>query len=857
MAATDTLLQIPTLLYSQPVSSTASLTGKYALKNTSSFVTTTTPAAILIHNVSNQRCVASIPATSGASFTAPAIFVALPNQDTVDSGSDDDHPISGHLVSASGSSIHIWNINSTLIACKVPEKTKKLDSRVHAISVVHPSDDAEKVIVVVLESGQVHVLSFNLDHTLALWDSAMPKVPLSTSTVVYSSANGPSSDIDHTSIVQVVKHVIAKGSRLTYTCRVLIMTQSNGKHVVTLTNEFILGLPTIAANAEFAFDSSSTHLAVVATTGVAFTFDLSSDSKQPSTMTINMMARMDSQKMPGAPAFGRVSIAILSEHHIAILSQKGQLDTVSIWETKYGSLQTEANLNEVDTETSMRGTRVLSLAICDTPAIGKAMIALVSNSSSSIVSTTAYILPYHCAPVTLLSAIGRCSNAPEFKDHGRPHLVTPLATIVATLPPTTYGKIGSKSNRSGDVRLDDWVSQVKSKEASSAQFLIKLADKKQTPTASIFHDVFSQWIANTNESENLMDVSGRLAMLPSGGLSHAAVTIIANRCFEDPSKFWPRTVVEQLIVSGALTSQSVGGEGLIPALILKLDYDLIDQALRRVCDISEIEYVHLLRNICATDPATSSKRLAAMEAFMKRRKANKKRSKTGTDQDTVTSDPSMEVTTTTPNARSNATPLAITKGQRYFFKGVFLAARNDLRMVKALRSLGVQELEVLVVFLSQILCPEFSADLDVESDQFPLWWLWTDDSKKEQKAYDQWLMAVDALALLIDSNLSTLILSTEISPQIEHLQSIVKRDLRLLQLYESRLRGPLTGLSQERSSHEHSSSMLPDNNPMNTLTDEQNIKGSERIHGARWKRLLDHVQSGTGDYSVEVLKLQY
>ncbi|KAH6567569.1 hypothetical protein BASA62_006040 [Batrachochytrium salamandrivorans] len=803
MAATDTLLQIPTLLYSQPVSSTASLTGKYALKNTSSFVTTTTPAAILIHNVSNQRCVASIPATSGASFTAPAIFVALPNQDTADSGSDDDHPISGHLVSASGSSIHIWNINSTLIACKVPEKTKKLDSRVHAISVVHPSDDAEKVIVVVLESGQAHVLSFNLDHTLALWDSAMPKVPLSTSTVVYSSANGPSSDIDHTSIVQVVKHVIAKGSRLTYTCRVLIMTQSNGKHVVTLTNEFILGLPTIAANAEFAFDSSSTHLAVVATTGVAFTFDLSSDLKQPSTMTINMMARMDSQKMPGAPAFGRVSIAILSEHHIAILSQK-------------------------DTETSMRGTRVLSLAICDTPAIGKAMIALVSNSSSSIVSTTAYILPYHCAPVTLLSAIGRCSNAPEFKDHGRPHLITPLATIVATLPPTTYGKIGSKSNKSGDVRLDDWVSQVKSKEASSAQFLIKLADKKQTPTASIFHDVFSQWIANTNEFENLMDVSGRLAMLPSGGLSHAAVTIIANRCFEDPSKFWPRTVVEQLIVSGALTSQSVGGEGLIPALILKLDYDLIDQALRRVCDISEIEYVHLLRNICATDPATSSKRLAAMEAFMKRRKANKKRSKT-----------------------------AITKGQRYFFKGVFLAARNDLRMVKALRSLGVQELEVLVVFLSQILCPEFSADLDVESDQFPLWWLWTDDSKKEQKAYDQWLMAVDALALLIDSNLSTLILSTEISPQIEHLQSIVKRDLRLLQLYESRLRGPLTGLSQERSSHEHSSSMLPDNNSMNTLTDEQNIKGSERIHGARWKRLLDHVQSGTGDYSVEVLKLQY
>ncbi|KAH6588339.1 hypothetical protein BASA61_005982 [Batrachochytrium salamandrivorans] len=803
MAATDTLLQIPTLLYSQPVSSTASLTGKYALKNTSSFVTTTTPAAILIHNVSNQRCVASIPATSGASFTAPAIFVALPNQDTVDSGSDDDHPISGHLVSASGSSIHIWNINSTLIACKVPEKTKKLDSR-----------------------AKSHVLSFNLDHTLALWDSAMPKVPLSTSTVVYSSANGPSSDIDHTSIVQVVKHVIAKGSRLTYTCRVLIMTQSNGKHVVTLTNEFILGLPTIAANAEFAFDSSSTHLAVVATTGVAFTFDLSSDSKQPSTMTINMMARMDSQKMPGAPAFGRVSIAILSEHHIAILSQKGQLDTVSIWETKYGSLQTEANLNEVDTETSMRGTRVLSLAICDTPAIGKAMIALVSNSSSSI------IMVAHT-------------------------LVTPLATIVATLPPTTYGKIGSKSNRSGDVRLDDWVSQVKSKEASSAQFLIKLADKKQTPTASIFHDVFSQWIANTNESENLMDVSGRLAMLPSGGLSHAAVTIIANRCFEDPSKFWPRTVVEQLIVSGALTSQSVGGEGLIPALILKLDYDLIDQALRRVCDISEIEYVHLLRNICATDPATSSKRLAAMEAFMKRRKANKKRSKTGTDQDTVTSDPSMEVTTTTPNARSNATPLAITKGQRYFFKGVFLAARNDLRMVKALRSLGVQELEVLVVFLSQILCPEFSADLDVESDQFPLWWLWTDDSKKEQKAYDQWLMAVDALALLIDSNLSTLILSTEISPQIEHLQSIVKRDLRLLQLYESRLRGPLTGLSQERSSHEHSSSMLPDNNPMNTLTDEQNIKGSERIHGARWKRLLDHVQSGTGDYSVEVLKLQY
>ncbi|KAJ1340964.1 hypothetical protein BSLG_004437 [Batrachochytrium salamandrivorans] len=727
MAATDTLLQIPTLLYSQPVSSTASLTGKYALKNTSSFVTTTTPAAILIHNVSIKPTLCRIhPSDIWASFTAPAIFVALPNQDTADSGSDDDHPISGHLVSASGSSIHIWNINSTLIACKVPEKTKKLDSRVHAISVVHPSDDAEKVIVVVLESGQAHVLSFNLDHTLALWDSAMPKVPLSTSTVVYSSANGPSSDIDHTSIVQVVKHVIAKGSRLTYTCRVLIMTQSNGKHVVTLTNEFILGLPTIAANAEFAFDSSSTHLAVVATTGVAFTFDLSSDLKQPSTMTINMMARMDSQKMPGAPAFGRVSIAILSEHHIAILSQKGQLDTVSIWETKYGSLQTEANLNEVDTETSMRGTRVLSLAICDT---------LPSESND-------------CS----------CFKLKLKHYHGRPHLVTPLATIVATLPPTTYGKIGSKSNRSGDVRLDDWVSQVKSKEASSAQFLIKLADKKQTPTASIFHDVFSQWIANTNEFENLMDVSGRLAMLPSGGLSHAAVTIIANRCFEDPSKFWPRTVVEQLIVSGALTSQSVGGEGLIPALILKLDYDLIDQALRRVCDISEIEYVHLLRNICATDPATSSKRLAAMEAFMKRRKANKKRSKTGTDQDTVTSDPSMEVTTTTPNARSNATPLAITK---------------------------------------------------------------------------------------------------EISPQIEHLQSIVKRDLRLLQLYESRLRGPLTGLSQERSSHEHSSSMLPDNNSMNTLTDEQNIKGSERIHGARWKRLLDHVQSGTGDYSVEVLKLQY
>ncbi|EGF84371.1 hypothetical protein BATDEDRAFT_34268 [Batrachochytrium dendrobatidis JAM81] len=865
MVTLETLLQNPSSLYSQPVASTASLAGTHAVTTFGSFVTTTTPSAILVHNVLNQRCIASIPALSGSLFTSPAEFVMETNQSKQHSETVDDTPVVGQLVAASEATVQIWKIDSTFTAFGEPKFTKKLSAKIQGFSVIKATMGLPKEIVVVLVSGQINVLSMELDRVLSTWTPPPPKTSLTLSETVYSASVVPDHELGHVSILQVTKHTVSKDAQPTYTCRVLILSELKGKHTVTLTTEFILDLPTVK-NTEFAFNASSALLAVVASPGSVFIFELERQSKH-SKLSLDLSAYMDQPKKSSKDAIRKFDVAVLSENHVAVLSQKKNVDILSIWETKYGSLQAELRLNDVDAETVSRGTRILALALCETSSVGKAMIALESHSNSSTVFTTASIVPYYCAPVTLLSAIGKRQSTHTFKNHDHTQLAVPLATIVSSLPPATFTGIGSNTKKIADVKLKNWVDQIKLKEAGSVEFLSKLADEKQTPTASVFNDVFAQWVSTTNGSSTL-DSSDKPLLLPAGGLSHATVHTIARRCFEDPSKFWPRTVIESIIVSGALTSQSVGGEGLIPVLVAKADYELIDHALRHVCDIKEHEYVHLLRHVCAVDPATSVQCRDAMDLFCEQRKSMKKRSKSDLDPKTPmqtnteikANGLSMELDcdTTDTTLSTETSVQTISKGQRYFFKGIFLATRNDLKMAQALRLLGIRELGVVITFLSHILCPEFSTELDAsETDRFPLWWLWSVGSERDQKAYDEWLMAVDALALILDAHLSSTILSNDLSDQIERLQVAVKRDLRLLQLYESKLRGPLAGLAQERSVPIQTESMISQEKAISMLDDGNVDEGSERAHGRRWRQLLEQVQSGTGDYSVEVLKLQY
>jgi hypothetical protein len=81
-------------------------------------------------------------------------------------------------------------------------------------------------------------------------------------------------------------------------------------------------------------------------------------------------------------------------------------------------------------------------------------------------------------------------------------------------------------------------------------------------------------------------------------------------------------------------------------------------------------------------------------------------------------------------------------------------------------------------------------------------------------------------------------MSLDLQVLIRELSTVVKRDLNILAVYESRLRGPLMATVDETSLGQKKP-----NNPSNNG------------YGKNWNNLVQQMEIGVGEYAVEVLRL--
>eukprot|EP00842_Homolaphlyctis_polyrhiza_P004311 jgi/Hompol1/4881/HPOL_004021-RA len=961
-----TLLQTPTPLYAQPLlsatpaSQSASLSlapsrtqlssrGCHALSVAARFAVTTAPAAILIHDTSNQRCIASIPAVAGSSFTAPALFVpktvdpAIESNDTAAASASDDQvsTVHGKLISASGRKIQLWQIDSSSAKAAPATASKQLAHAPQDLFLLAAPGSAESHIIAIAESGHVDVLPLTLDSTVIHWAPPALKNAASTSSVLYSHC-GVSND-GASLIYQIIKLDVvdeaeyengnqdkpqSKVREPHWLLRTFTFSESGDRLMLAVKSEALLVLPQGVVPISFAINELYDRLVI-----------MNGLSLQPS-LSINVSSKMDHSKSGNSSL---VALQVIEEDHVAILSRRNHSDIVSVWETKYGSLQAEMAVNDFDSDQPLPGkVHALSLSQCDVPSLGLVLLAQISREDTKAISTQTTMVPFDCAPVSMRSIVGKLkADAQARQSLSVPtsqsqrlkvptHTIIPSLAPVAVAPAKLYqGFPDSESRYIRDPReFDKWVAHVVRTDERESKYLEQLTNPQKTPTAQAFSDVFTRWrFAAHGIQQSKPNPELLLTLIKHDEISHLALEQILRRCFENPQKFWPRTVVMHLIQRGLVTSQGVAAiqalasaanaplpsslspvarpPGIIAPLIDLHEYEMIELALLHMDDVSEAEQAYIVHHVCACMPekatqaeqAAIEKRRSVIEAYGRQRVSaqqlaaaeaaatasiassasfgKRKSVSIGTptssgglatsesaiggtvddgqdsmEVDSDTCEPPVvgDIVLATPQRNSKATSSANTKptksstghttetsgaqighadtlssphlGQRHFLSLVFSVAHNDFQLTRALRTaLGVAELQVVIAWLVSVIDPPFSTDLSLmeeKGNRFPLWWLWSNGSDSEQKDYEEWLMAVDVLAIVVDAHLLTLIMIPELAATIEKLHASIKRLMTLMDLFSN----------------------------------------VAKVHGRKWKILLEQVQNGVGDYSIEVFKPQ-
>ena len=94
--------------------------------------------------------------------------------------------------------------------------------------------------------------------------------------------------------------------------------------------------------------------------------------------------------------------------------------------------------------------------------------------------------------------------------------------------------------------------------------------------------------------------------------------------------------------------------------------------------------------------------------------------------------------------------------------------------------------------------------------------------------------------MMVDSHYSTICRSEDLVSRVNQLSQTIKRDTTLVSLIDSQLRGPLMACVAPPSP-----SLNESQAPM------EHEQGSKR-----WKKLLNEVQNGVGEYAVEALVIK-
>ncbi|KAJ3270871.1 hypothetical protein HDV01_007342 [Terramyces sp. JEL0728] len=517
---------------------------------------------------------------------------------------------------------------------------------------------------------------------------------------------------------------------------------------------------------------------------------------------------------------------------IAIISQIEAKTIIALWDIKYGSKQFEkvifdgANQDVPD----LKSTKSYYLCTASSKVHGDVFAIATSSVEKKAKSFSVQfsILPFHVSPVSLLSSLGKLSVV----DHSYNPVTTEglVHSVIPTRPPLREEKKVYKS----------WKANIQKWDQADCKYLDKLLsissvaefEKLFFDWVDAKHDQLQKWKTNDGtvigaKFKYSSDPKKYVRHTASFQLSQVTSLEIIKKCFEHPKSFWPRLAVEFMLWNGFVYSYMVP-TGIFDMLFEKRDYELVVLATEKAIDLTEKDYVSILKRVLRDDGSAEELKMLDQYDF-----GNEK---TRLQVPHYCVEPSHEL------PASNLNHII-----KKFILFCFSAPRSDQTMVQELKALETNQIMMLFDWIRQIVNPAFDKFLVKDSSKFPLYWLWNDLPQNEDykeslsKEFNIWSTAIDAFGLLLDAHLITIRLSPELLQIVNELTPLIRQNVETLTAMELRLKGPLYGtVSEARIAKAKAAAK------------SEKKKKSREVYGTRFDTAVEQMELGVGEYAVEV-----
>jgi hypothetical protein len=277
-----------------------------------------------------------------------------------------------------------------------------------------------------------------------------------------------------------------------------------------------------------------------------------------------------------------------------------------------------------------------------------------------------------------------------------------LPTVVPAPPPPVA------VNAEKDAVLSAWIDSLKVLDELDRAHVLRLISPNLVRTDAEFLKEMKIWISKKVARSESKDTKAAATMkqttastgdvfdwfsLPVINIAQPAMLALLSRCISSPSQFWPSKAIRYLIRTGsALAIISPPGISTAPSVSLmksvleKGDLGTLQLTLtpNLIPDLSEKDLVDALKYVCCgsvSDVAAENQasilksRLAAIDSKYSKAKGRQVRSYTS---------PALA-------------------GRSFFIEKIFQAPRNDYQFSFELKSLAVEDLEVVLAWAASIL----------------------------------------------------------------------------------------------------------------------------------------------------------
>ncbi|KAJ3320257.1 hypothetical protein HDV06_005401 [Boothiomyces sp. JEL0866] len=520
------------------------------------------------------------------------------------------------------------------------------------------------------------------------------------------------------------------------------------------------------------------------------------------------------------------------DNAVAIISQVEAKTVIALWDTKYGSKQFEKCIYDGANQDSPDLKSIKSYSICKASSSVHGDVFAIATSSlekkAKSFSVQFSILPFHTSPISLLSSLGKLSVV----DHSYDPMTTEglVHSVIPTRPPLKDEKKTYKS----------WKANVQKWDQADCKYLDKFLSEDDIDNfQTLFfewvdakHDLLQKWKTNDGaiigaKIKYSTDPKKYVRHSASFQLSQITSLEIIKKCFSNPKKFWPRLVIEFMLWNGFVSSFMVPS-GVFNALFEKRDYELIALSCEKLLDLTESDYVSILKYVLNEDG--SAEELKILEEF------DFGKDKTRKQVPHFCVDPSHDL----PESKLNSI-------QKKFIEFCFSNPRSDQTMAQELKALDPSQILLIFDWIREIVNPTYDKFLVKDNSKFPLYWLWNDLPQNQDyrdsltNEFNTWTKAIDAFGLLLDAHLLTIRLSPDLLQFVNELSPVIKQNVELLTAIEIKLKGPLYGtVSEARIAKAKAAAK------------SEKKKKSSEVYGTRFDTVVEQMELGVGEYAVEV-----